>query len=87
MFGTGALFQSDEDEAYLPAKMRGQEIKMVGNGKQLEGFESKVKKPAEEQLKTSAKPSGEQLDLIEEESDEEDEDIIIEKMIENKLFA
>ena len=47
---------------------------MVGNGKQLEGFESKVKKPAEEPLKTSAKPSGEQLDLIEEESDEEDED-------------
>lgn len=33
MFGTGALYQSDEDEAYLPAKMRGQEIKMVGNGK------------------------------------------------------
>ena len=45
---------------------------MVGNGKQLEGFESKVKKPAEEPLKTSAKPSGEQLDLIEEESDEEE---------------
>ena len=45
-------------------------------------------KPDEENKSSSAKPRGEKLDLIDEagESDEEDEDLIVEKMVENKLF-
>lgn len=61
---------------------------MVGKGKQLESFESKVQKADEENKSSSNLHRGEQLDLIDEagESDEEDEDLIIDQMIENKLL-
>ena len=88
-FGDAAKFMtSEDDEAYFPEKMRGKGVQMVGKGKQLESFESKVQKADQENRSSSNLRRGEQLDLIDEagESDEEDEDLIIDQMIENKLL-